>query len=497
MPFHRHRSSAAAALLLVIAALSPARGAETEKSPFDWTAPAAPPEFRELVTDEDYKARSEAVLRTFGDYEALAKSRTPAVGMRCFGIFPNTQAERAGMKVGDIATRLDQQVLWSSTIPRTEERQTLEYYSAAADRVLTTEIEPRAIGINPTPHWRPELLYLHGTTRSPKWDRDVLVGIVARERDPDLAETAWHRAVAAGYEPDEQSAMAGATIALAQNRPDAAADFAWPALQSERETRGGTFVHPILLYRVAAAAGKLREAARLIRDHRAMFGDAAPEALLLLAERQESADEYAAGTPPPSRRAESMYRDDLIPRSRGLNFYSIEDYLPAVRRGEPPVLESTTAHYRIFAFGCSEPTRDVDFRVRFTVKPYNQTNDRYSKQIMVRLEATDPGEQGDVPWSTQDLLEVGVNEHAAVQLSHSNLPTEVDFAHSGIAADGEQPIEIRCVRVGARAEAFLNGQRVLDVPVDPNIRQVSCVIQVVGSVAKLLSVEADELIERP
>jgi len=92
-------------------------------------------------------------------------------------------------------------------------------------------LPPGPVGMMLQADYRPDLGYLRGVGRSPRWDDLVLVALANQTIDPDLAETAWQRALQAGYVRDALADASGAALAYAQLRPAEAFAFGASALQ--------------------------------------------------------------------------------------------------------------------------------------------------------------------------------------------------------------------------------------------------------------------------
>ena len=113
---------------------------------------------------------------------------------------------------------------------------------------------------------RPDLAYLRSKDRDSRWDGDAFVGLVAASSDPKLAETAWHRALAAGAPRNRLCLASGAQLAL-RGCPEAALDFWY-----EAEHNGGPEpLDPLLAYRMMIANYKLEQARELARKHPTLF----------------------------------------------------------------------------------------------------------------------------------------------------------------------------------------------------------------------------------
>ena len=233
--------------------------------PIEWTKPEQVPTFREVLKEADYKSQFDKAAAQI-DIRSLKKSKSPLVGQRILRVEPGSQALQLKLQVGDIVTKLDGQQVWIGLQRSEGTLQTLTVVDkdgAARD----VQVQPGLIGIFTHFEWHPELAYVRSKQRDPRWDKSVLVGIMTRAINPDLAETALHHAVEAGLSPGRLIAGVGAEIALEQGRNDAALDFVWSALVQHADDPL-LQLDPMILYRVAAANYKLDVAAGILDDYK-------------------------------------------------------------------------------------------------------------------------------------------------------------------------------------------------------------------------------------
>jgi hypothetical protein len=184
--------------------------------------PKRPPPFRERITGAEWDKRFAEASAKLGDLDVLAKSSYPEAGCRLDHVWPGSQGEALGLQPGEIISAIDgnavnQHDLWA--FRKKDEQQTITVVDAEGKpRELT--IQPGPIGIHGIEIVRPELVYLRHGARDPRWDSHVAVGAAVCMSDPDLAETAWHHALRAGYVDDFISDYCAAQIAWRQGRPE-------------------------------------------------------------------------------------------------------------------------------------------------------------------------------------------------------------------------------------------------------------------------------------
>ena len=181
------------ALIIVFAGIFPLTAQEQENP------------FRDLFNSETYQKRLHELIPRFEKAEEEAALGMPAAGKEVVRVVVGGQAEKAGVSVGDIFTKLDDQLLWGG-VPwfRTEEVQKATFFRPGKGEYSFDVTSPELVGIREVPFYRPEIYYLRTRKkRSPEWDRDVAMGMILHEENPTLAETAWHQAVEKGYPQDE------------------------------------------------------------------------------------------------------------------------------------------------------------------------------------------------------------------------------------------------------------------------------------------------------
>jgi hypothetical protein len=482
------------ALFLVLLAPSLGTAAQAANDPPTRKSAKQRPMFRQLLKSTQYQQRFEKVWTRLGKLDQLEKTDRPVVGSRITQFAPNSQVEELGLEIGDIIEQVNGQLMWSSSFPYNDSRRRLRYFDVSENVMHTVRIEPGKIGIWNVLHWQPELGYLRKQSWRGAWDKQVLVGIVARETDPDLAETAWHQAVQLGYVRDYFSAQFGAVIALSQGRPDVAADFADFARLADSDK--GELVHPLLLYRVAMANYQLTESLRLVRSYPLAF-EIGPDVLLYEIDRHGRLSPDERSVLPPHQQAATMYKDDLLPRSTGRDYHSIRYRLPTVRRGDVLKMSASAGNYIYFRFGPSYPVRNIDLTVRVKAKPSSDAGTNWAKLVAVGLEYDAATQQGDILIIRLQEPVADSESGSIVRLSHSAGHVNLEYSDSQVRVDGTQEHEIRLIRVGGRGEIFLNGKRVLYGPVSSHAAPLNAFIRTIGMSIEVTSVQAFELIEKP
>ncbi|MBC7815484.1 MAG: hypothetical protein IAG10_01135 [Planctomycetaceae bacterium] len=468
-----------------------------EVDPIVWSKPEQTVEFRERLAGEEYQTRSRVILNELGDLKSLEQSPLPDHGIRVVRVNGDGQAATLKMQDGDILTKVDQFELWGGAIPNLQARRKVTVFDSINKRSRTVNAEPGRFGINIAAHWRPELAYLRSKERrDAKWDDFVIVGCRCIDSDPDLAETAWSKALKAGYKRDELANICGAVVALNQGRHDEAVSLAW--LARDAEPKQAVVVSPIALLRVALANYKMVDAFELCQRFPQQLADE-PRQFRMLADihlaRTESERKVAA----PSRLAADRYRDDLLPRCYGRTPGS-SGLLPKLRERNGVTVSVRSDAFLSLEFAPAEPARDVELSVTF--QTLQATPGRYDSSVQVGFTATGNAEDGDEEadsdfGQTNFLLDV-----AARSLYDRGILLDFGFPVSPTRVDGAAPAEqtrprtIRVVRVAGQAEVFVDNRRVLYQPVPSTRTSVAALVRIVGQRTKLEAIEFHELLER-
>ncbi len=452
-------------------------------------APSARPVFREVLKGDVYPQRLKGALDKIGELPTRP-SRVPPLGRRILSVRADSSASKLGLQLGDVLIRLDGERLGGDGLALTGEKQELEYYAAQADSVKTVRVETDWLGVHLDVHWHPEQLYLKRTDRVEARDRDVLVGLLARSLDPDLAETAWFRAIAAGYQPDSLSDQAGAEIALLQNRPEVAAEFAWFVEKSWKPEEDE--VSPMLLYRVALANYHLTVARDILLRSPKGFRSGDLEEIETLIALHESRPENLRGGPAPSARAADLYRDNLVPHLRGSNRHAMIEQLWKLRNKGRSTIDAPADHYDTVAFETGDPAPNFDLTFMIAGVPADGPA-QFDRTVAFRI----LGQPSDVLGGKNDagiLLTLGINQLGQVMrgstgsLGESSLVSDLAVPE-GFAGDHV----FRLIRVDGQAELFLNGHRIYFGPMETTPR-VRFDFTVVGCGAALHSFKLDELL---
>lgn len=482
----------------------PARGDEpaaaSQADPIEWRKPDKAAEFREVLKGNDYTLAFKQAASKI-DIAALEKADQPIAGQRVLAVLPGTQAARIGLKVGDLVTMLDGAQVWEHFLRSPDQPQMMTFVDKAGTR-RNAQIQPGMIGINARFQWQAEFEYLRGRARNPRWDKEVLVGILMRSSNPDLAETALHHAVHAGLTPDQLIDGVGAEIALEQGRNDAALDFVWSALV-EHDTRPAQ-LNPTVLYRAAIANYKLDVAAEVLNDY-AGAQSAEPAMLRRLAKMHRARPVQERSLPAPSEQVAGLRRLDLAPVLEPASDLTPKEWKDVLMNGMSFQQVVHSSHFDLLAFKFNPAVRDMEAVVKLTIRPTDNDKTEYARAVEVFLSDLSENRAeskfiGNVRKANQ--LYVGLHSETsnAVQpiiLSHSGISgTTIVFEDPMIRLDGKQEIELRLLRIGGQGEVFVNGRRMLYVPIDEKIDNLGFTLKIIGMTVEVKELHLNKLVPK-
>jgi hypothetical protein len=217
-----------AAAVLALASADSVFGRTTEPAmdPAILSLSSGPPDFRQHFTGPDWNSRLAKALSDLGGLGALTKSNQAASGSRIYLMDDHGQAKDLKLAVGEVITKIDECPVDQRPINsmRRDADQSFTLVSPEGRSRMVT-IHPGHIGIDSIPIVRAELLYMRHGQRNARWDALAAVGAADCDTQPDVAETAWHDAIQAGYVPDFLSDFCGMRIAWEQGRMSDAVAF--------------------------------------------------------------------------------------------------------------------------------------------------------------------------------------------------------------------------------------------------------------------------------
>ncbi|MEX2216032.1 MAG: PDZ domain-containing protein [Phycisphaeraceae bacterium] len=457
----------------------------------DWPKPKVTPPFREVYPLPEYTRRLNVALKEI-DLSKYGNRRRPPGGFIINEVEPGSPAAAAGLKAGDVITRIGDTWLWYPLMNWPWNAGGKQRLTVVRDlKPLVIELPASAAGIKHDCYWTPLDAYTNGKQRSPKWDEHVIVGIWHRESDPKLAETAWHHAVAAGYKADFVSNMSGLEIALQQNRPEVAADFAWPLLRADRGK--GEVVHPALLYRAALANGRFASMAELVRRDPHAFTKASAEGLEFLDNLTKDWAAKKNGLVSAANLARDMKRKDI---TATLTSDEKEDlkFLQRFSAKERVLMPAATDLEAQFEYKLPDRV-NIEIILRFRYKPTDDKRSKYGKSVTFSLRDLDYSSKVRLrPVYHGSALYFQLQEYGTIHLLHSNERSTFVYRDHNIKSDSSTEITLRFVRVGRHGELQVNGNRIALLPVQEHLSNMSFILSSLGMTTEMLEFSVSELV---
>ncbi len=476
--------------------------------------------FQERLTGTDYQTRFDATVKLLADIEPLAGTDYPVAGLRLAMVEPEREGYRLGMRVGDVAVRVNGNPLWTHTAFPYGLNRSLEFYSAASRKLKTTKLPPGRVGVRFEDSWHPELAYLRSKTRNAKWDREVLVGLTTYLSDPDLSETAWHQAIKKDYNPDVFCAATG--ISLAFTRSDLAIAIKCRDLLQKADAKTNIgLVHPALFYRVALANGELKEMAALAKKHN-LTQPVTPTMLRSLLEKQQQDADQKIFSANFSKEIETYVRDDQAPRLVGHFGSDVDEYLPLVIKRMPFKMEPGDDAWTATVMAPADPIENLDVKLKvtwmttpptfgfkgFTVSLIDNQSPTYevnhgifdSCLLTIAFSATPKNGDSDEPESTAASNNNSASNKAADQVlvarvDHSQIPSQFEFPLPPTNFGPGSSTRFHLTKIGPRARLCLNDCPIIDCPVYGSSNNLALAIATFRSSVQIEDVAFDELIE--
>ena len=458
--------------------------------------------FRALLTGEVYQQRLQSALSGMPSVASLEASSMPVSGVRVDGVVPGYQAEGLGIEADDVIVSVDDQRTWARWIDwkRTGQAQTLRLVTRNG-KERSVQVQPGLVGVQYYSYRRPDLAYIRRADRNKELDELVLVGLMMRGQDPDLAETAWHHAIRAGYEPDDLSDACLAVIAREQSRFDDAIGAAMrvPAIDAEHPYR----LDPSEVTKIALPRGRFDMLLALDPQLHASWG-LEPDRLTSLVQRMQDAG--GAGVSPIAAAAK-MKRVDLMESAIVMNDPALNtggDDFGLLTDGAG-TMSRPQGNFTNCYLGFRRPSKDMEMVIRFTMTaPPKRT--QWANIFDVKLVDRDYRRRHGIDMRKMQTLELryratnlglGIERdeegQAKTEIVFGNPPQGLWSDAPDIDLTGPATFEVRIVKVGGFAEMQVNGETVALTPVLEPTENHGIFLMVVGTHVEIHEIEANAL----
>ena len=460
-------------------------------------AEAPPPEawFQPRLDDDTYTGAADRLRPEVQAHvkQADAAGDRPTRGVVLTNVVDDTPADAAGMKVGDLITRVDGQPVSSMASLRglldAGRGRTMSWVDAAGEG-HERSFGPGRIGIQYAEYQNRFARYMQTADRDGPWHRDLSLALhllTGEPRDPaslDLAETALARAVAAGYPADTLTRSLAAEFALYRNRPaDADALLALVPDDPAGHPEGPV---PIVRWRSASANYQPREVAALLERY-SRLADVfdSPETGFWLADLDAVFNPDAAT---PADAAADAERTVLNPQLTFDPDRFAEDskWLGShIINGQPVHYEVAPARYLVALLAFPQDMNDFELRLKLGAEGMAPESDDFPNYLNIKLLDGDRLLEDHAFWRGPiNLLGLSVrftpDRIPRLQLGYGPFPTDIEAPAPAFLGGPDAGHVLRFLRVGARGQILLNGQPLLDVPVDPDVTNLRLFIHTVG-----------------
>lgn len=297
------------ALLLFCTTLSAGDTPIIRGDPWGWTPPRTRPAHPPLPRESpELKARFEIALREADDVEKEQQS-WPKGAQICM-VKDGGQAKAAGLKIGDIITKIDETAVTEDDINQyrkdAPQKMTLWRYGKG---FWVIDVQPGKIGTVtyvPNEHEKRDFGKF---VANPKWDAHIATFKKLYFANPEFAEISLRRAIAAGLPQDIRTDGWFAELALNQLNFARAMDFAWLACPkgAPSEEVGCSFTS------AAIASGKY-PAALEMASRMTTWSKKLKEPLEKLVAEMKPLPKAQHALSSPLKQAEAFYKDDMITR---------------------------------------------------------------------------------------------------------------------------------------------------------------------------------------
>ena len=464
-------------------------------------APGEAPAFREVVKGAAWEKGLGEAVRRLGDLEAFAKSGLPEVGARIDTVdYFMGQGGELGLKPGEVISEIDGVAVDDDHFARRREERDQPITVVGVDgKSRQVTISAGKIGVNLSPFVSPELVYLRRGKRDARWDALVAVGGANCIRNPDLAETAWARAMQAGYKADYLSDYCGMQIAWRQGRNEEA--VAYCAMLHRRAGVPAILSFEHITQQLAIGNFKIAQALAMrmtVEPGESKAEGEAGDFLQGLLDAHRQLTEKQRLGPSPSEIA-SYVKTNLLKEmepwsthNEEYDKYNREAMNKLAKQEQPLEMSAPTAHYRAFQLVPKGEAAHVELIVRAKMFATDEQTSRYNKHLVVSLADCDEPVGVVDPLARRRnplFLTVSINPQGLcrIEMNKSGIMRVASVPVAEEIADRRQ-FTLKLLHAGGREEVWIDRRRLVYLPAAREPKKVGFQLNVVGTTA---SVRAD------
>ena len=436
-----------------------------------------------MFAGEKWDTQYAEALKRLGGLDELTKSSLPESGSQVMFVLSGSTAAKLGLGVGSVISEIDGKPLDDDYDKRRLKREQRFTVVDRNGKARGIDVPAGTLGFDSLDRVWPERIYLRKGTRGEAWDSYAAVGAANCVSQPDLAETAWRHAVAAGYKPDFILDYCAAQIAWHQGRNrDALGHLA--RLQSRGKVSASLRVER-LSRELAMANFKLKEAQAVMLSPDAMTfsgeGRTAERLASLLSNHKSLPEAERTGASP--SRVATFPKIDLLPKIKPLmqGEKSLDDFqrwatkeLVGKRHQYAEPIPTDT--YRVLMESPGMDAPDVELIVQMQVKPHDLKPNEFGRLACFKLincGETDPNHWADSHVHTEGMLTAIVDSNGFCRVMQGTrectLLTRVQV-NDDIAAN--RRFTLRLIHARGREEVWLNQRRLLYVPASERPKRV-------------------------
>ena len=477
-------------VLVTLAGVGLSRGEEAAGvDPALFVMPRKAPAFRELTQAAEWDKQFAKALSDLGNLDQLKDSEQPSAGCRVDRVNEGSQAAAIGLKVGDIIREIDGRPVGQKNINAFREEHDQQMTVVGKDgtsREVT--IHAGMLGFNGRAVVRPELVYLRQGVRNAKWDAYAAVGAARCIDHPNLAETAWHQAMKAGYVADGLSDYCGAQIAWRQGRNQEAVDFC--ALLNARKDIPESLEVEMFSRQLAIANFKTEQAlgGRMVFSPPVLEGSMPPEWmewLQLLQDTHRRLPEAQRIGPSPGEIAsyvKTSLLKDMVPwpnEDDDINRYRREVRDEFARQDRPFEMKAPCHHYWVFPELPKDEAADVELIVHARMRPADPMLPGATAGFAVGLIDGDEAPVADRNGNPSDTQRQFLSAWAEVwglglvhQSRDANHEGIEQVVNVGEAVLNHRQFTLRLIHSAGRDEVWIDQRRLVYLPAMRNPRKI-------------------------